>query len=308
MELPTDIPSFTSEKRTKMVLGIVRSAVDYHDHIMDKYGDPRVKSWLFMSGPLPTIVMCLTYVFFVKYLGPKLMEKREPFEFKKTMIVYNAIMVIMSAWMFNEALSFGWLAGYSLTCQPCDFSTSLSAMRIAKVVWWYYFSKFIEFLDTIFFVLRKKYSQVSTLHVIHHAIMPFSTWPGAKFYPGGHVTFCGTVNSFIHIFMYSYYLLAAFGPEVQKYLWWKKYLTTLQIVQFILVFLHSIQLLFNGCKEVPIAFAWAIIFHSILFYVLFQQFYKEAYVEGGKSKTKSLKDKMSFCMPTVPSNDVHKEQ
>jgi hypothetical protein len=32
--------------------------------------------------------------------------------------------------------------------------------------------------------------------------------------------------------MYSYYLLAALGPEVQKYLWWKKYLTTLQIVSY----------------------------------------------------------------------------
>jgi elongation of very long chain fatty acids protein 7 len=30
--------------------------------------------------------------------------------------------------------------------------------------------------------------------------------------------------------MYSYYLLAALGPEVQKYLWWKKHITTLQMV------------------------------------------------------------------------------
>uniref|UniRef100_A0A1I8FQI0 Elongation of very long chain fatty acids protein n=1 Tax=Macrostomum lignano TaxID=282301 RepID=A0A1I8FQI0_9PLAT len=29
-------------------------------------------------------------------------------------------------------------------------------MRIAKALWWYYFSKCIEFMDTIFFVLRKK--------------------------------------------------------------------------------------------------------------------------------------------------------
>jgi hypothetical protein len=40
--------------------------------------------------------------------------------------------------------------------------------------WWYYFSKFTEFFDTFFFVLRKRYDQVSTLHVIHHGIMPFS--------------------------------------------------------------------------------------------------------------------------------------
>lgn len=40
--------------------------------------------------------------------------------------------------------------------------------------WWYYFSKFTEFFDTFFFVMRKRYDQVSTLHVIHHGIMPFS--------------------------------------------------------------------------------------------------------------------------------------
>lgn len=31
--------------------------------------------------------------------------------------------------------------------------------------------------------------------------------------------------------MYTYYLLAALGPEVQKYLWWKKYITVLQMVR-----------------------------------------------------------------------------
>jgi hypothetical protein len=49
---------------------------------------------------------------------------------------------------------------------------------------------------------------------------------------GGHGTLLGVINSFVHIIMYSYYLLAAFGPEMQKYLWWKKYLTTLQIVSY----------------------------------------------------------------------------
>jgi len=41
----------------------------------------------------------------------------------------------------------------------------------------------------------------------------------------------GTViNSFVHIIMYSYYFLAALGPKMRKHLWWKKYLTRIQIV------------------------------------------------------------------------------
>lgn len=30
--------------------------------------------------------------------------------------------------------------------------------------------------------------------------------------------------------MYGYYGLAALGPQMQRYLWWKKYLTIIQMV------------------------------------------------------------------------------
>lgn len=82
----------------------------------------------------------------------------------------------------------------------------------------------------IFFVLRKKFDHVSTLHVIHHGVMPMSVWFGVKFTPGGHSTFFGLLNTFVHIIMYSYYMFSAMGPHMRKYLWWKKYLTTLQMV------------------------------------------------------------------------------
>lgn len=55
---------------------------------------------------------------------------------------------------------------------------------MARTCWWYYIAKFTEFFDTIFFILRKKYQHVSTLHVIHHGCMPFSVWMGMKFAPG----------------------------------------------------------------------------------------------------------------------------
>ncbi len=38
------------------------------------------------------------------------------------------------------------------------------------------------------------------------------------------------LNSFVHVVMYTYYALSAMGPKVQKYLWWKKYLTQFQLV------------------------------------------------------------------------------
>ena len=41
-----------------------------------------------------------------------------------------------------------------------------------------------RFFFQIFFVLRKKNSQVTFLHVYHHSIMPFTWWFGVKFSAG----------------------------------------------------------------------------------------------------------------------------
>ena len=40
------------------------------------------------------------------------------------------------------------------------------------------------------------------------------------------------INSFVHVLMYTYYGLSALGPHMQKYLWWKKYLTRIQLVSY----------------------------------------------------------------------------
>lgn len=257
---------------------------------MDDYSDQRVKNWFLMSGPLPTMCICLTYAFIVKILGPYLMRDRKPFQLRKTLIIYNFFQVLFSAWLFYEAWDGAWGAGYSLRCEPVDYSTSPSAMRIVRGCWWYYFSKFTEFFDTFFFVMRKKYDQVSTLHVIHHGIMPMSVWFGVKFTPGGHSTFFGLLNTFVHIIMYAYYMLAAIGPQMQPYLWWKKYLTVLQMIQFIMVFLHASQLLFIEC-DFPQVFAWIILLHAVMFYFLFYNFYQSSYKKNADKKVAAKKKK-----------------
>ncbi|GLV46212.1 ELOVL fatty acid elongase 7 [Carabus blaptoides fortunei] len=120
---------------------------------MDNKSDPRVKDWLMMSSPFPTMALSLCYAIFVKRIGPKLMENRKPFELKKTIIAYNAFQVIFSMWLFFEACTGGWLTTYSYRCQPVDFSMDPMALRMARGCWWYYISKFTEFFDTIQFVL-----------------------------------------------------------------------------------------------------------------------------------------------------------
>ena len=76
--------------------------------------------------------------------------------------------------------------------------------------------------------------------------------------------------------MYIYYGLAAIGPQMNKYLFWKKYMTGMQMVQFVAIFVHSFQLLFRECNY-PRGFMWWIGFHAVLFWFLFWDFFVYTY-------------------------------
>lgn len=249
---------------------------DWYRDLMDNKSDPRVAGWPMMSSPVPTLALCIFYAYFSKSLAPKLMEKRKPMDLRNFLVVYNLFQTIFSTWIFYEYLQSGWWGHYSFRCQPVDYSDNPLALRMARTCWWYYISKFTEFFDTLFFILRKKYQHVSTLHVIHHGCMPFSVWMGMKFAPGGHSTFFAMLNSFVHIVMYFYYMVAALGPKYQKYIWWKKYLTAFQMVQFVAIFTHQFQLLFTECNY-PKGFMVWIGLHGVMFLFLFSDFYKQAY-------------------------------
>jgi len=281
----------------------------YRD-LMDNRSDPRVKDWPLMSSPFPTMAMCVFYAYFSKSLAPKLMANRKPMDLRQILVIYNLFQTIFSAWIFYEYLQSGWLSHYSLKCQPVDYSNSPLAMRMAATCWWYYIAKFTEFFDTMFFILRKKNEHVSTLHVIHHGCMPFSVWLGMKFAPGGHSTFFAMLNSFVHIVMYFYYMVAAMGPKYQKFIWWKKYLTTFQMVQFVAIFTHQFQLLFREC-DYPKGFMVWIGLHGVMFLFLFSDFYKSKYTSL-KNKTKKIVQNQNgsndgACMPVLNDGD-HKKQ
>ncbi|XP_037943320.1 elongation of very long chain fatty acids protein-like [Teleopsis dalmanni] len=100
--------------------------------LMDNKSDPRTRNWPLMSSPFPTIAISLTYAYFVKVLGPKLMENRKPFQLRKVLIVYNFAQVIFSAWLFYESCIGGWLNGYNIRCEPVDYSPSPAALRLNK--------------------------------------------------------------------------------------------------------------------------------------------------------------------------------
>lgn len=91
----------------------------------------------------------------------------------------------------------------------------------------FYLSKFYELIDTVLIVLRK--SKLLFLHVYHHwvtmllCIVCLNSSNPYQWSATG-------LNALVHIPMYYYYLCAILKID----LWWKKYMTQFQIVQFCL--------------------------------------------------------------------------
>ncbi|XP_043102959.1 elongation of very long chain fatty acids protein 7a [Puntigrus tetrazona] len=266
-----------------------------------KGADPRTEDWLLMSSPLPQTVIIAFYIYFVMSLGPRLMENRKPFDLKRVLIVYNFSVVAYSLYMCYEFVMSGWGTGYSFRCDLVDYSRSPQAMRMAWTCWLYYFSKFIELMDTVFFVLRKKHNQVTFLHVFHHSIMPFTWWFGVRFSAGGMGTLHGLLNCIVHVIMYTYYGLSALGPNYQKLFWWKKYLTSVQLIQFVIITLHISQYFFmKDCPYLYPVFIYVIALYGIIFLLLFLNFWYHAYTKG-----KRLPKGLQNTAMQQNNNDIH---
>lgn len=125
---------------------------------------------------------------------------------------------------------------YNLLCEPVDYTVNRQSMEIVSGIHVYFILKIVDLLDTVFFVLRKKNKQISFLHVYHHAGMVVLCWNATKFLGGGQSVFTGFINSIIHIVMYTYYLVTAFSAKHKNNVWWKKYITQMQIVSFLFPF------------------------------------------------------------------------
>lgn len=251
-----------------------------HD-FWEEYSSPGVNKLPLMSGGPATVVMItLFYVVLVKYLGPAFMRHRKPFDLRGVMIYYNLFLVMLNGFGLVVSLPISGWGLSNLQCKVIDPTLLDTGDRwLIYLGYLYFMSKFIDYFDTIFFVLRKKFDHISGLHVFHHAAMPVFCYIGLKVSPnriGGFVPF---VNAFVHTIMYSYYALAAMGPEMKKYLWWKKHLTQLQLVQFILIFFHSLYALWLPNCEWPKILAFLQTIHGLLFFFLFFNFYRRTYLK-----------------------------
>ncbi|XP_027201187.2 very long chain fatty acid elongase 7-like [Dermatophagoides pteronyssinus] len=243
-----------------------------HPYTMNNY-------WICMNGPTRIIMIIIGYLYFCLSLGPSLMMNRKPFELRRIMLCYNIITVVLNLYFFLQSLYY-----LKFGIRLFDFkfpdhnNITVNDIEQITLIHFYLWTKLFDLFDTIFFVLRKKYNQISGLHLYHHSIVPLL----------GYCAFCIAptapclgifpfFNTIIHCIMYSYYALAALGPRLQPYLWWKRYITQLQLAQFVIYGLYLIPF-FKYQQGYPIKF-WRFIAapQPIIFFYLFYRFYKQSY-------------------------------
>jgi hypothetical protein len=55
-----------------------------------------------MGSPFPTLAICLSYAYFSKVLGPRMMENKKPLNLRNLLIAYNFLQTVFSSWIFYE--------------------------------------------------------------------------------------------------------------------------------------------------------------------------------------------------------------
>jgi fatty acid elongase 3 len=244
------------------------------------------------------------------------------------MIVYLAGIFLLRHWMrdrkaMNEVLRWPLALHNYFLCLLSLFMVIGISVRVAKIyltegfyhvycgtadpfsdqrlLWWgfvFYLSKYYELIDTVFLVLRKR--DLSFLHVYHHAIVLMVCWlaMNQQIVMGWFTCFN---NASVHVLMYYYYAEQARGSGP---IWWRRYLTSMQMVQFVLDCTTSLPYIYfwkTGiyCRGSMLAWGFAN-FVGITFFFLFLNFYLENYVKNKGDKGRKG--------GSAASNDLSKEK
>ncbi|CAH2991944.1 unnamed protein product [Chilo suppressalis] len=201
------------------------------------------------------------------------MKTREPYKFKDFLLFYNAFQVASSIYIVFMYARYLIINGLF----PSECTDKEAMELIIKDIYPYFIAKHIDLLDTVFFVLRKKDNQITFLHLYHHSAMVAWTWLHLMHHPTDQFVFVGLLNSFVHVLMYAYYGISSLGPEYAKYVWWKKHLTKVQLMQFVLVVTNLYyQHKLSPCP-IPLYFHYFCLTCIISFFFLFMKFYFNSY-------------------------------
>eukprot|EP00918_Siedleckia_nematoides_P081277 GHVU01178270.1.p1 GENE.GHVU01178270.1~~GHVU01178270.1.p1 ORF type:complete len:323 (-),score=52.31 GHVU01178270.1:563-1531(-) len=206
--------------------------------------------------------------------GRKFTSVSEKFQQEPWLIVqsvYNVVQVVLCAYMSIEAAKLVLVDGYKFACNPFDWQKPQS-WRAVNLLFVFYMSKVLDFCDTAFIILRHKWRQMSFLHVYHHMATFFVYWINTNVSYDGDVFLTVALNGFVHVVMYSYYLLRTLNVEVP----WKALVTQIQLFQFALMITQASWMLFFE-SPFPRRVTWVYIIFITTLIALFNDFRIKTY-------------------------------
>lgn len=163
-------------------------------------------------------------------VGQFVMSKTTAFDLKPALFLHNMSMSIMSIWgticifghLHHIVSTKGWIV--SMTEDPYNNEDKHGAAFAGYV---FVLSKFWEYIDTLFLVVRKR--EVGFLHAYHHPATLFFTWWSYNISASTGIYFCG-VNFMVHAIMYFYFAMMSIGVKSPAIAPW---ITRLQISQMV---------------------------------------------------------------------------
>ncbi|KAF9802520.1 hypothetical protein SFRURICE_013707 [Spodoptera frugiperda] len=237
-----------------------------------------IPTWTLQETLVGLAFVLAAYLILVMKILPSYMKNREPFQLKNLMLAYNAFQVAFSIYVVFIYLRY--IYRFNIITTRCPQGEDLQG--VVREIYPYFIAKHLDLLDTVFFVLRKKDNQITFLHLYHHTSMVTWTWLHFMYHPTDNFVVVGMLNSFVHVLMYAYYGISSLGPAYAKYIWWKKHLTKVQLIQFILVVSHlHYQQKLSPCP-IPSFFHNFCMILICSFFALFMNFYINSY--RGKKK------------------------
>lgn len=110
--------------------------------------DPRSSHLPFANSPIPLVLLCVGYTFFVLRLGPLVMKSRKPFGLKILMAAYNGFQVLVNLVLGYYIVHFMIEVKFHL-CQPVNFLDNRLGRKEMLIAYSYYLVKLLDFLDTV---------------------------------------------------------------------------------------------------------------------------------------------------------------
>ncbi|KAL6718350.1 Fatty acyl-CoA elongase/Polyunsaturated fatty acid specific elongation enzyme [Lecanora helva] len=251
-------------------------------------------------GAIPLLTLKETSAFLLSYYviilgGREFMRSRPAFKLNDLFLIHNFYLTAISGGLLvlfvEQLVPTLWKDGlFSTICGDGGWSGPLVTLYYLN-----YLTKYLELLDTVFLVLKKK--PLTFLHCYHHGATAFLCYTQLI----GHTPVSWvpiTLNLTVHVVMYWYYFQSARGIRI----WWKEWITRLQIAQFIidLGFVYYATYNYYASAYLPMlphvgtcggeefaAFTGCATLSSYL--VLFISFYAATYKKASRKEKRSTK-------------------